>query len=88
MLTAARDRAIAASPQMDRFAAELKSVNEILWQVEDDIRGCDHHADFGPRFVELARSVYRNNDRRCAIKRQINDLLGSQLVEEKSYKTH
>jgi hypothetical protein len=84
-LTAARDAAIPASAEMNRLAAELKTVNEKLWEVEDDIRLCDRDGDFGPRFVELARSVYYTNDRRCAIKRQINEILGSLLVEEKSY---
>ena len=60
-------------------------VNETLWQIEDDIRDCERAKDFGSRFVELARSVYINNDERAAIKRQINEALGSELVEEKSY---
>ena len=65
--------------------AELKRVNETLWQVEDDVRLCERNQDFGPRFVELARSVYQNNDRRAALKRRINELAGSALVEEKGY---
>src|SRR5690349_10162539 len=87
VLTAARDRAITPSDQMTRLTAELKAVNEKLWVVEDDIRLCDSQNDFGARFIELARAVYHTNDRRCAIKRQINDMLGSKLVEEKSYAT-
>jgi len=63
----------------------LQAVNEILWVIEDDIRVCERNGDFGPRFIELARSVYRNNDRRSALKRQINELLGSRIVEEKEY---
>ncbi|PKL95605.1 MAG: hypothetical protein CVV18_04830, partial [Gammaproteobacteria bacterium HGW-Gammaproteobacteria-8] len=62
-----------------------KTVNEQLWEIEDEIRGCERRRDFGERFVELARSVYRTNDRRAAIKRQINEQLGSTIVEEKSY---
>jgi TATA-binding protein-associated factor Taf7 len=54
-------------------------------EIEDSIRDCEREQEFGPRFVELARSVYRTNDRRAALKRQINELLGSRLVEEKSY---
>lgn len=64
---------------------ELRAVNEALWDVEDDIRALDARGDFGPAFVALARSVYRLNDRRAALKRAINERAGSGLVEEKSY---
>ncbi|MFK7931364.1 MAG: DUF6165 family protein [Myxococcota bacterium] len=64
---------------------ELRQVNEALWDVEDALRACEAQADFGSRFVELARSVYRLNDKRAALKRSINLHLGSTLVEEKSY---
>ncbi len=60
-------------------------MNERLWDIEDGIRECERAGDFGPKFVELARSVYFNNDHRAAIKRRINMLLGSKLIEEKSY---
>ncbi len=72
--------------RMDAFAAELKRINETLWVIEDDIRECEAAADFGARFVALARGVYHNNDRRAAIKREINLAFGSEIVEEKSYK--
>jgi hypothetical protein len=85
VLEAARQRATAASAELEQLTGELKAVNELLWQVEDDIRLCEHEQDFGPRFVELARSVYRHNDRRAALKRRINELLGSSLKEEKDY---
>ena len=52
---------------------------------QDDIRRSEAGLDFGPRFVELARSVYRQNDKRAALKRKINELLGSRIIEEKSY---
>jgi hypothetical protein len=64
---------------------ELSAVNQQLWGIEDDIRECERQADFGPRFVELARAVYHRNDERAAIKRRINEQCGSELVEEKSY---
>ncbi|MCA9258552.1 MAG: hypothetical protein KDA61_05105 [Planctomycetales bacterium] len=64
---------------------QLKQVNESLWDIEDEIRRCELAGDFGDRFIELARSVYQTNDDRAAIKRRINVLLGSQLVEEKEY---
>lgn len=64
---------------------QLGLVNAELWEVEDAIRACDRSGDFGPTFIELARSVYRLNDRRAAIKRAINLASGSALIEEKSY---
>ena len=64
---------------------QLQEVNEDLWDIEDAIRGREAARDFGHRFVQLARSVYQKNDRRAAIKREINRRLGSALVEEKSY---
>lgn len=63
----------------------LKRVNETLWDVEDAIRAQEADARFGTRFVALARSVYKTNDERAALKRKINALLHSELVEEKSY---
>jgi tetratricopeptide (TPR) repeat protein len=80
-----RDSSLPRSAELDALAAELKVVNEQLWDVEDAIRLCEQAGDFGPRFVELARSVYLTNDRRAALKRRINDVLRSTLVEEKSY---
>ena len=65
--------------------AALRDVNDTLWRIEDDIRDCERQGDFGARFLGLARDVYRTNDRRAALKRQINEALGSELVEEKSY---
>jgi hypothetical protein len=65
--------------------AELKIVNERLWNVEDKLRLMEKWGDFGPAFVDLARSVYALNDRRAAVKKQINLTVGSMLVEEKSY---
>ncbi len=84
-LIKARDGAIERTAELDRLSAELKAANEALWDIEDDIRDCERAKDFGDAFVELARSVYITNDRRAALKRQINELLGSSLVEEKSY---
>ncbi len=56
----------------------------MLESVEDEIRRCEGEGDFGPKFVELARPVYKNNDHRAELKRKINELLGSAIVEEKS----
>jgi hypothetical protein len=84
-LLSAREEARGMDPSILGFEAELKAVNEALWSIEDEIRDCERRGDFGPRFIELARSVYRENDLRAAVKRRINERLGSDLVEEKSY---
>ena len=68
--------------------ARLKQINQDLWDIEDRIRDHERAGDFGPGFVELARSVYRRNDERGALKREINLALGSALIEEKSYKPY
>jgi hypothetical protein len=72
-------------PGTEAVAADLAAVNGQLWDVEDDLRRCEREQDFGPHFVELARSVYRLNDRRTALKNAVNALLGSRLQEVKSY---
>ena len=64
---------------------ELREVNQELWDVADAIRACEAMQNFGEKFVELARSVYKLNDRRAALKRRLNELTGSDLVEEKAY---
>lgn len=63
----------------------LKAVNEKLWDIEDRLRIKESHGDFDREFIELARAVYLCNDERAAIKRELNLLLGSELIEEKSY---
>ena len=85
VLAAARDDAIEPTPKLERLSAELKQANERLWQIEDDIRDRERNKDFGDAFIELSRSVYKTNDKRAVLKREINELLGSSLIEEKSY---
>lgn len=63
----------------------LKTVNEDLWEIEDAIRRQEADRSFGSDFIRLARSVYRKNDERAALKREINLRLESELIEEKSY---
>ncbi len=84
-LAAVREREFPGHAALAALAAELKAINEKLWVIEDDIRDCERAKDFGAKFVELARAVYFTNDERAAVKRKVNDLLGSALVEEKSY---
>jgi len=90
LLCAALNAELAAATRspLDPLRAELKRVNARLWDIEDEIRDCDRRGDFGPPFVDLARSVYRTNDRRSELKRAINALLGSKLIEEKSYRPY
>jgi hypothetical protein len=76
------DAAVAAT------LADLKAVNEKLWMIEDALRDKEATGTFDTVFVELARAVYFTNDRRAALKREINRLLNSVLVEEKSYRPY
>jgi Family of unknown function (DUF6165) len=66
----------------------LEHVNEQLWDIEDRIRDKEARQTFDREFIELARAVYVSNDERAAIKKRINELLGSRIVEEKSYKPY
>jgi hypothetical protein len=85
VLRACWDRVAQSTEELATASRDLRQVNEALWDVEDELRECEHKQQFGERFIELARSVYRHNDRRAALKRRINELLGSSLIEEKSY---
>ncbi len=87
-LRTVRDAAIPTSAQLTQLTAQLRTVNEKLWEIEDAIRDCERAQEFAERFISLARSVYHTNDRRAALKRQINELLGSELIEEKSYQPY
>ena len=70
------------------LTAELKSINEALWEIEDDIRDEERNKRFGERFIELARAVYVTNDERANAKKKINLHLNSTIVEEKSYQDY
>ena len=74
--------------QMQALMAELKLVNEALWDIEDDIREKEAAKSFDAEFIRLARAVYITNDKRAEIKKQINLVTGSALVEEKSYESY
>ena len=77
--------AVPADVAIDDLVAGLTDVNERLWNVEDELRDCERRNEFGAAFVEFARSVYRLNDRRAQLKRELNLRLGSELIEEKLY---
>lgn len=87
-LAAVVSEQVSHSPELEALKSELKRINESLWVIEDDIRDCERRSDFGDAFIALARAVYTTNDRRAALKREINQLLGSTLVEEKSYQAY
>jgi hypothetical protein len=85
LLTRARLQCLVETEELRKLTSELRSVNAELWRIEDSIRQSERAGDFGESFVALARSVYRTNDKRAALKRRINELLGSKIVEVKSY---
>jgi hypothetical protein len=87
-LAALLEPASGAMALVAALMAELKAVNEKLWEIEDRIRDKERDGAFDGEFIALARAVYVTNDRRAAVKRQINLALGSALVEEKSYRPY
>ena len=74
--------------EIQTYLDKLNDINSKLWKIEDDIRDCEREKSFSDTFIELARSVYFTNDRRSKVKLEINLLLNSNLVEEKSYKDY
>jgi vacuolar-type H+-ATPase subunit I/STV1 len=76
------------SPQIKDLYSRLSEVNNELWVIEDDIRECERNKNFKSKFIELARSVYFTNDKRSVIKKEINILTKSGLIEEKSYEDY
>jgi hypothetical protein len=85
VLERAWQEAVSESEAVVGLRAELIAVNESLWEAEDGVRKCEVAGDRGVRFVEVARSIYRGNDERAAIKRRVNDLLGAVWQEQKAY---
>ncbi|VAW63023.1 hypothetical protein MNBD_GAMMA09-580 [hydrothermal vent metagenome] len=80
--------AVTEDAELVKLRNDLKSINENLWDIEDDIRDEERARRFSDRFIELARSVYVTNDQRANIKKQINQHLKSDIVEEKSYQDY
>ena len=85
LLISAYQATIVETEPLRELTSTLKRINRELWDIEDNIRAEEREKSFGARFIELARSVYRTNDRRAAVKRQINAMLNSPIPEEKSY---
>jgi phenylalanyl-tRNA synthetase alpha subunit len=79
---------VAASAEIDQLKEQLKQVNQSLWNIEDNVRIKESKKEFDDEFIQIARSVYYENDKRAAVKKEVNLLLGSELVEEKSYQDY
>lgn len=86
-LSKALSAEIPSTPRLAELSKELKTVNEELWQAEEDLRDHERRQNFDNHFIDVARTVYISNDRRSKLKRQIDELLGSSLIEEKFYKS-
>ena len=85
ILSATRDAHLDGIDGLSDLATQLKAINEALWEIEDDIRACEAQKNFGQKFVDLARAVYITNDKRAAVKKEINLMTGATIIEEKSY---
>lgn len=81
-------RGVEPAAELAALKAKLTAINEKLWQIEDDIRAKEAAGTFDEAFIQLARAVYFNNDRRAGLKREINQLLNSDLVEEKQHPSY
>ena len=88
MLSKIWDETVEADDEIEALTRELKSINESLWEIEDDIRNEERNKRFGERFIELARAVYVTNDERANAKKKVNLHLNSTIVEEKSYQDY
>jgi hypothetical protein len=88
LLSQLATEALELSTELETQKRNLHEVNQALWVIEDRIREKEAGKCFDEEFIQLARSVYKTNDMRAAIKRRINELLASELMEEKSYKRY
>ena len=84
-LSETKNSNISITKDLENLTKQLKETNTKLWSIEDEKRMCEKNQDFGKKFIELARSVYLNNDKRAKIKSEINKLLGSNIKEIKKY---
>ncbi len=84
-LTPAHTEAQARDPRIPELTAQLKALNKVIWDNEDRLRDLEREKRYEADFVACARTAYRTNDQRCAVKRTLNELLQSELMEEKSY---
>jgi len=87
-LTQTKSSSIEITKDLQNLIDLLKKINITLWAIEDKKRMCEKNKDFGKTFIELARNVYINNDKRAKIKSEINKLLGSNIKEVKKYASY
>ena len=85
LLNKTKNNNISSSDKIDILYKNLKKINEKLWKIENEIRLCEKNSDFNDKFVQLARNVYFENDKRAKIKLEINKVLGSNIIEVKQY---
>jgi hypothetical protein len=88
MLKNAQNFNVEITDKIEKLFKEIKEVNTNLWNIEDKLRICEKNKDYGKNFIELARGVYLNNDKRSIIKLKINKILGSNIVEIKQYASY
>ena len=88
LLTNSLHEGVKITNELKLIMDELQKVNETLWVIEDKIRLHEASGKFDTDFIELARAVYKENDKRANLKRKINNTLGSGLIEEKSYSAY
>jgi len=88
MLKENQNSTIKLEGKIEDLFKSLKNINFKLWNIEDRLRVCEKNKDFGKEFVELAREVYLNNDKRSKIKSDINKILGSNIMEIKQYASY
>jgi hypothetical protein len=79
------DEYIGHNEEVEQLQKILQETNQALWDIEDAIRVKERNKEFDDEFIEIARSVYVTNDKRCVIKKEIDKVLGSRITEEKSY---
>ena len=84
-LSETKNSNISITKDLENLTKQLKETNMKLWSIEDEKRMCEKNKDFGKKFIELARSVYLNNDKRAKIKSEISEILGSNFKEIKQY---
>ena len=85
ILKNAQNSNVEITDKIEKLFNEIKEVNTNLWNIEDKLRICEKNKDYGKNFIELARAVYLNNDKRSIIKLEINKILGSNIKEIKQY---
>jgi predicted nucleic acid-binding Zn-ribbon protein len=85
ILKNAQNSNVEITDKIKKLFKEIKEVNTNLWNIEDKLRICEKNKDYGKNFIELARAVYLNNDKRSIIKLEINKILGSNIKEIKQY---